>query len=66
MSTDKSYYGCCGFCKYMKLYSGSTWCYSTTFDCEERNFTVKADEKACSKFVPDPNRTNDMIAEYDK
>ncbi len=62
----KSYYGCCGFCKHMRLYSGYTFCYSTTFECERRGFRVKADEKPCDKFEADGNRTNEMIAEYDK
>jgi len=63
---SKSYYGCCGFCVHMNLYSGYTFCYSTTFDCNKYNHSVKADEKCCSKFEPDSNRTNEMIAKYDK
>lgn len=63
---SKSYTGCCGYCKHMDLYSGYTFCYSTSFKCTRNNYSVKADEKACSKFEPDRNRSNDMIAEYDK
>lgn len=63
---SKSYTGCCGYCKHMDLYSGYTFCYSTSFKCTRNNYSVKADEKACNKFEPDRNRSNDMIAEYDK
>ncbi len=62
----KSYTGCCGYCRYMELYSGYTFCYSTTFNCTRHNYTVKADERACSKFEADGNRTNEMIAQYDR
>lgn len=63
---SKSYYGCCGYCKHMDLYSGYTFCYSTSFKCTRNGYTVKADEKACNKFEADSNRSNDMIERYDK
>ena len=63
---SKSYYGCCGFCKYMNLYSGYTFCYSTTFNCEKYDRQVKAGEKCCSKFEPDSNRSGSMIEKYDR
>ena len=62
---SRSYYGCCGFCKYMNLYSGYKFC-STTFKCERFNHEVKASEKCCSKFEPDSNRSNSMIEKYDR
>lgn len=63
---SKSYTGCCGYCKHMDLYSGYTFAYSTSFKCTRNDYSVKADEKACNKFEPDRNRSNDMIAKYDK
>ena len=62
----KSYVGKCGFCTHMDLNSGSTFCYSTSFKCTRNNYSVKADEKACNRFEPDRNRSNEMIAKYDK
>ncbi len=65
---SKCYTGCCGYCKHMDLYSGYTFCYSTSFNCAKSSYkhSVKADDKACNKFELDSNRSNDMIAKYDK
>ncbi len=62
----KNYTGCCGSCKYMDLSSGYTSSYSTSFKCTRGGYSVKADEKRCSRFEPDTNRDNALIAMYDK
>ena len=58
------YYGKCGSCKYCELGTAYTFAYSTKFTCSRGNYSVKADEKPCSKFEPAPGRTNDMIEKY--
>jgi hypothetical protein len=64
---EKSYTERCGYCKHMDLYSGSSSIFSSTsFKCTRNNYYVKADEKVCSRFEPDPNRSNAIIAKYDK
>jgi len=62
----KNYSGCCGSCKDCDLNDSYTSCYTTTFKCIRYNRSVKADEAACSKFEPERNRTNEIIAKYDK
>ncbi len=64
--TYKDYMGKCGSCRYCDLSSGYTSCYSTSFKCTRNNYSVKADEKACSRFEIAPGRSNDIIAKYDK
>lgn len=62
----KDYMGCCGACVDCDLSSGDTRCYSTTFQCTRYNRSVKADERACSRFEPAKNRSNEIIAKYDR
>ncbi len=62
----KDYIGCCGTCKHCDLTSGYTYAYSTTFKCTNNNYSVKADEKICNKFELGQNRSNEIIAKYDK
>ncbi|MBE6953266.1 MAG: hypothetical protein E7452_06915 [Ruminococcaceae bacterium] len=62
----KDYFGKCGACKFCDLSSGSTFCYTTKFDCTRFRQSVKADENGCNKFEPAPGRTNEIIAKYDK
>ena len=60
----KSYYNCCGFCKYMNLYSGYKMLNGMHFKCEKNGYGVRADEKTCNRFEPDRNRTNELIEKY--
>lgn len=54
----ESYYGKCGMCIYCDLYQKN----GSHFKCTEVNGRwVLANEKACSRFKSDPNKTNDMI-----
>lgn len=62
----KDYIGCCGSCVDCDLGDSYTALYTTTFRCTRWNRFVKADEKACGKFEPAKNRSNDMIEKYDK
>ncbi len=62
----KDYTGCCGSCVHCDLSSGYTFCYSTSFNCTRNGYSVKADEKRCNKFETAKNRSNDLIAKYDK
>lgn len=64
----KNYIGCCGSCVHCDLSDSYTSLYTTTFKCTWWNRSVKAndDAKDCKKFEPAKNRTNDLIAKYDK
>lgn len=62
----KNYIGCCGSCVDCDLTDSYTALYTTTFKCTRWNRSVKADEAACNKFEPAENRTNELIAKYDK
>ena len=62
----KNYIGCCGSCIHCDLHDSYTALYSTSFKCTRNNYSVKADEKTCNRYELDRNRTNDMIAKYDK
>lgn len=62
----KDYSGCCGSCVDCDLNDRDTFLYSTTFRCTRYGRSVKADERACSKFEPARGRTNELIAKYDK
>ncbi len=62
----KNYVGCCGSCVDCDLNDSYKFLYAVTFKCTRYNRSVKADEKACSKFEPARNRTNELIAKYDK
>lgn len=62
----KDYFGCCGSCVHCNLGDSYTFCYSTTFKCTRNGYSVKASEKACNKYEPGKNRTNEMIAKFDK
>lgn len=64
--TTKDYIGCCGSCVNCALNDSYTFLYTTTFKCTQWNRSVKADEKACSKYEVAKNRTNDLIARFDK
>lgn len=63
---NKDYMGCCGSCVDCDLSDSYTGFCSTTFKCTRYNRSVKADEKACSKFEPAKNRSNETIAKYDR
>lgn len=62
----KDYIGCCGSCIDCNLNDSYTVLYTTKFKCTRYNRYVKADEQACSRFEPAKNRTNELIAKYDK
>lgn len=62
----KNYLGCCGSCVYCDLSDSYTFLCTTKFHCTRNNYSVKADEKACNRFEPAKNRSNEVIAKYDK
>ena len=49
---SKDYYGKCGSCKHCELGTAYTSAYSTSFQCSRNGYSVKADEKPCSKYEP--------------
>ena len=63
---QKNYIGCCGSCIYCDLSDSYRATYTTTFRCTRNNYSVKADEKACNRFEPAKNRSNEVIAKYDR
>ncbi len=62
----KDYVGCCGSCIHCDLSDNYTQLYSTKFKCTRNNYYVKADEKRCNRYEPARNRSNELIAQYDK
>lgn len=63
---SKNYSGCCGSCVDCNLNDSYYWLCTTTFKCTRYNRSVRADEPACSKFEPAKNRSNEIIAKYDR
>lgn len=63
---SKDYYGKCGSCKHCELGTAYTSAYSTSFQCSRNGYSVKADEKPCSKYEPALDRCNSDIAHYDR
>lgn len=62
----KDYYGKCGSCRYCELGTAYTAVYSTSFQCSQNGYSVKADEASCNRYEPALGRTNDTIAQYDR
>lgn len=66
--SDKSYYGKCGSCKYCVLGDSYKSLFRHKFKCD-RSWSgsyVYADDDSCNRYEPDRDRTNDMIAKYDR
>lgn len=63
---SKDYYGKCGSCKHCELGTAYTSAYSRSFQCSRNGYSVKADEKPCSKYEPALGRCNSDIAHYDR
>jgi|GEM_PF-5110686 len=56
----QSYFGCCGMCIHMNLYDRYS-SISKKFKCTRSGNYYNCDEKGCSKFEGDPNKTNNDI-----